>query len=143
MESKSITIRNWDILFLCEYDVWDVDDIMSALSWADAPMAIHDRVFSNVVGGRLDEGFCYSNPSLRRVVAAMGRASSGGEFLSSFCHELRHIADDIAVTDGIDLTGEKIAYLTGEIARMLSNQVCRFTCDHCRNVTEESYSQHN
>lgn len=130
---RRVKINDWDILFLCNYDVWDMDDILSALSWADAPEPIHDRVFNNVATGAVNEGFCYSNASKRRIVAAMGRSSSGGEFLSSFSHELRHIADDIAVADGIDLTGEEVAYLTGEIARRLAGQVCRFTCDHCRN----------
>lgn len=60
-----------------------------------------------------------------------GTADDFAEFLDSFTHELRHLADDIATFLGINLRGEEVAYLTGDTTRDLAEVVCRLGCPDC------------
>ena len=79
----------------------------------------------------MDTGFTYSNKEHRQSVIVIGMHSSPWEFLNSFEHELRHLVDDIALTLGLPMAGEDVAYLTGEINQALWEDVHQFTCCKC------------
>lgn len=131
---RKINIQRWEVVFLFSFDAYDMEWILDALSWADAPNSIVSKVSENVSAGRLDEGFTFSNPELRRTVFGISKASSGPEVLDSTVHEIIHIAQHIAVEDGIDPFSEEMAYLGGDISREISDIVCELSCPHCSGV---------
>lgn len=131
MITRLIQIRRWKVLFLFSFDIDDIEEIWDALSWADAPRSVVSKVSENVSAGRLDEGFTYSDPELRRTVFAIGKTTSGPEVLDSTVHEIFHIVQHIAGEDGIDMFSEKAAYLAGDISREISDIVCELSCPHC------------
>ena len=100
---RKIHIRYWTILFLFSVDQYDMERIYDALVWADAPNSIISKVERNVLSGRLNEGFTYSDPSSRRTVFATGVAESGPEVLDSVVHEIIHICQHVALEDGMGL----------------------------------------
>ena len=51
--------------------------------------------------------------------------------LNTIVHEIVHIAQHIAIEDGIDPLGEEMAYLCGDIASTVSDIVCVLSCPHC------------
>lgn len=128
---REIRIRRWTIVFMFSFDTYDMERIYDALLWAEAPDSIVSQVSEKVYAGRLDEGFTYSDPSLRRTIFAIGKTSSGPEVLDSTVHEIIHIAQHIAVEDGIDPLSEQFAYLGGDISRAVSDIVCELSCPHC------------
>lgn len=128
-------ILQWEVTFLFDYDEYDKGSILRQLLYCGAPDSIINRVSRNIDAGRLDEGFTFSEPLRKCSIVGIGRTSSGPEFLSSFCHELRHLTDDIASGEGMSLKGEKVAYLTGEVARRVSDVVCQISCPHCRSLS--------
>lgn len=128
---RKVHIRYWTILFLFSFDQYDMERIYDALVWANAPNSIISKVERNVSSGRLNEGFTYSEPSLRRTVFATGKAESGPEVLDSMVHEIIHICQHIAIEDGMDPYGEHFAYLGGDISREISDIVCELSCPHC------------
>lgn len=132
MISRKIHIHNWTIWFLFSFDRYDMERIYDALLWADAPDSIISKVSENVYAGRLNEGFTYSEPSLRRTVFAIGIAENGPEVLDSVVHEIIHICQHVAIEEGIDPFGEPFAYLGGHISREISDIVCELSCPHCR-----------
>lgn len=134
METARVHIQDWDILFLFSYEPTDLGSITDALLWAAASDSINQRVRRGVLGERLVEGFTFSNPSLRRSVSATRRTNSGPQFLNTSVHEITHIAQDIANADGIDLYGEELAYLVGDITNEISDIVCRMSCPHCNRL---------
>lgn len=129
---RMVHIRRWDVLFLFSFDTDDLGRIVDALVWASAPDSILQRVSENVNAGRWNEGFCYSDPSLRRSVAAVGLTSGGEEFVNSTVHEIMHIAQDVARTDGLDIYGESVAYLAGDLTAQISDIICHESCPNCR-----------
>lgn len=132
MVARFIEIRRWGILFYFSFDIRDKERILESLVWADAPDSIISKVSENISAGRLDEGFCYSNPRDRITVLGIGKTSTGPEFLDTTVHEIAHVAQDIARVDGIDPWGEDFAYLAGDISHGVSDVVCEMSCPHCR-----------
>ena len=131
MITRKVRIHDWTILFLFSFDEDDMERIYDALFWADAPDSIISKVSENVYAGRLNEGFTYSEPSLRRTIFATGLAENGPEILDSVVHEIIHICQHVAIEDGMDPFGEPFAYLGGHISREISDIVCELSCPHC------------
>lgn len=129
---RSLNIRGWRCYFFFAIDSYGIDTILDYLGELDAPPAILQRVQTNMLLDKLDTGFTYSNPAQRASVVVLGRQSTGAEFLNSFVHEVRHLTDDIASAYGYPMRGEKVAYLTGEIALHLAEVVCQQCCEECR-----------
>lgn len=111
---------------------YKVDDIVKALDMCGASDAVLNRVKDRMEKNEVDTGFTFSNPRTRHSVMVIGKTSEGKQFLNSFVHELRHLVDDIAVADSLEMSGESVAYLSGDIAMELSDIVCSMSCDHCR-----------
>lgn len=129
---RRIDILGWTAVFLFSTDGYDDSEVLRQLVYCDPPESIYREVAANLEAGRPNEGFTYTNTLKRRSVVYIGPTSSGHEFLSSFVHELAHLTCDICLTDGISLSGERIAYIQGEVARRLSDVVCHLSCDTCR-----------
>lgn len=124
-------IRNWQIAFFFSFDAYDTGIIKEALVWADAPASIIRQASESVSSGNLNEGFCFSNPRLRRSVVGVSETVSGPEFLNTTIHEIAHVAMHIAEEDGIDPYSEELAYLMGDISHDISYVVCELSCPHC------------
>lgn len=78
---------------------------------------------------KIDTGLTYSNYKKRETVMVVGLTSSPSQFLNSFDHERKHLEAHIAQAYGINPYGEEIAYLSGDIAQMLTEDVQLFICD--------------
>lgn len=70
-----------------------------------------------------------SSPSERASVVVIGHATSVEETVNTFSHELRHLVDDIAAVCGITVSGEEVAYLTGDIALTLASSLLHIVCE--------------
>lgn len=82
--------------------------------------------------GRMNRGFTFANPDMRRAVVVVGPTTNGKQFLNTFTHELRHLADAIAKSIGYDLDAEEPAYLTGDTTMALAETICELGCSGCR-----------
>lgn len=128
---RRVDIQDWTVIFLFSLEGHEEEEVLRQLFYCKPPKSVANKVAENLEANRENEGFTYSNTEMRRSVVYIGPTNSGAEFLSSFVHELAHLVCDICITDRISLRGEEIAYLTGEIARRLSDVVCHFSCDNC------------
>lgn len=128
---RRVKINDWTIRFLFSFDKADRNRVIDSLFWSGAPDSIIESVEDNIEAERLNEGFCYSNSLLRRTVLGTGIASSGPEVLNTMTHEIIHICQHMALRDKIDPYGEEFAYLGGDIAREVSDIVCRLSCPIC------------
>jgi hypothetical protein len=62
----------------------------------------------------------------------VGPTTSGKQFVNTFVHEVRHVADAIAKSIGYELDAEGPAYLSGDAAMALAEVLCELGCEHCR-----------
>ena len=133
MITRTIFIQDWEATFLVSIDGYDHNAEHQALADCKPPDAILERVAESLDDNHPNSGFTFSNTRRRESIIYVSPTTSGGEFISTFFHELTHLVCDICLTDGISLRGEEIAYLAGDIAHQLSDILCRLSCDHCRN----------
>lgn len=133
MESNRVRIKKYDWSLHIFYAVtcYHVEDILLALTDIECPETIMERVRKNLNACDMDSGFTYSNKRLRHTVMVIGLSSSQAQFLNSFEHELRHLVDDIAETLGLNMGGEEVAYLTGDLNSVLWKDIHRFICCKC------------
>lgn len=132
LRSFDIEKYDWHVDFFFSITHYEQQPILEVLSNLRASSSVIERIAQKMTDDKVNTGFTYSNAALRSSVVVIGKSSSGAQFLNSFCHELRHLTDDIALEEGMQISGEEPAYLTGDIALLLSDIVCHFTCDRCR-----------
>lgn len=131
MFRRTIRIGRWLTYFLFVVDAYDKEMILSFLDTFGATDSVMKRADRIMDDGFLNRGFTFSNPDLRRALVVIGPTSSGAEFINSFSHEMRHLADAIAKSIGYDLDAEEPAYMTGDTVRDLAEVVCELGCPHC------------
>ena len=134
MIHRVLNIGHWTIDFLFAVKYYDIEGVLACLYEVDTPTEIVDRAVEIMESDRLNCGFTYSNSYLKRAVCVVGPTSSGEEFINSFVHEVRHVADAIARSIGYKLDGEVPAYISGDAAMALAEVVCELGCEHCRGV---------
>lgn len=127
---RELYIDKYDWLVHIFYAVtcyW-TEDILESLRVVGCPRKQLALSYKNLASCSLDTGITYSNYESRETVMVIGLTSSPKEFLNSFDHERKHLEAHIAEAFDIDPYGEEIAYLSGEIARDLSDDVQKFMC---------------
>lgn len=129
---RILNIGRWRVdFFFADGRDYDYTSVMDCLEDMDAPDWVLEESWFKMRDGLPNGGFSWPNSRMMRSCIFIGPTTSGSEFLDTFTHELRHLADDIALHLGIDLRGEEVAYLTGDTARDLADVVCRLGCPHC------------
>ena len=127
----SIPRLRWRVRAYFAVSKYNVEEIVGDLIYIRCPYHILQDVEYNLRFQKIDTGFTYSNRRRRQTVMVVGLTSHPSEFLNSYEHELRHLVDDVAGTLGIPLSGEGVAYLTGNINRLLWEDIHDFVCCKC------------
>lgn len=120
----------WNIT--CYYAVthYEVNEIMHTLAEAGADDKSLDRAYENLSSGNLNTGLCYSGDGESVLVISV--ASCGEQFCNSIFHEVAHLSCHIATALGIDLKGEEVCYLAGEIGQNMHPIIAHYLCENCR-----------
>lgn len=132
MIHRVLTIGRWMIDFLFVERNYDEEAILTFLYEFDASYSVMIRAKHIMESGKKNRGFTFSNPKLRRALVVIGPTTSGRQFLNTFTHEVRHVADAIAKSIGYKLDAEMPAYITGDATMALAEVVCRLGCENCR-----------
>lgn len=116
----------------CYYAVthYEVDEIMGALERAGAKGKNLESAYYNLTSGKLNTGLCYSGKDESVLVISV--TSSGRQFANSAFHEVHHLATQIAGVLGMDLKGEEVCYLAGEIGQKMHPIIAHYLCEDCR-----------
>lgn len=144
MICKQLHIEKYDWRVFCFFavDTYYTDSICDLLQQIGISDDILQDAYIHLQRADLDTGFTFSNKAERVSVMVVGLTSTKAQFLNSFTHELRHLCDDIARASGIGLSGERVAYLTGDTAMALAPAIEPFmcSCEHCRNSLSKRLS---
>lgn len=134
MKTRDLNIDkyNWHVRLYFAVTCYHTGSILKSLNNIECPDDLMEHIRSNLEKCDMDTGFTYSNKPLKSTVMIIGLSSSPAEFLNSFEHELRHLVDDIASVFNLDMAGEEVAYLTGDINSVLWKDIHQFTCCKCK-----------
>lgn len=129
MIRRVLAIGRWVVDFLFVTKRYDIDGVLACLLDAYAPQSVLDDAEDLMLSCKYNCGFTYTNQSRKRAVVLIGPTTSGGEFQDTFVHEIRHLADAIAKSLGVPLDSEQPAYISGDMARALTEVICELGCD--------------
>lgn len=132
MVHRVLAIGSWVVDFLFSKLDYDDEAVLACLYEIDADFEVMRQANRIMEDDKLNCGFTFSNPDLKRALVVVGPTSSGKEFIDTLVHEVHHLAVAIADSLGHDLESEVPAYLAGDAARALAETVCEFGCSHCR-----------
>lgn len=127
-----LAIGKWVVDFLFARLDYDADGVLGCLYDIGASAEVLRKADKIMEEDRLNCGFTFTNPKMKRAVVVIGPSSSGDEFLNTMTHEIHHLAVAIADSLGVDLEGETPAYLIGDTVFALAKTICEFGCPRCR-----------
>ena len=128
MIHRVLGIGRWTVDFLFAVRRYDVEGVLACLMDARASETVLDQAEELMLSCDYNCGFTYSDQRRRRAVVLIGPATSGGEFLDTLVHEIRHLADSIAKSLDVSLDSERPAYISGDAARALAEVICELGC---------------
>lgn len=133
MKIRDLGIRKygWKLRIYYGVTCYHTGDILKSLNDIECPEELMLRIHGNLEKCDMDTGFTYSNKERRKSIIVIGMHSSPPEFINSFEHELRHLVDDMAQACGLEMAGEDVAYLTGDLNLALWEDIHHFTCCKC------------
>lgn len=134
MVHRVLKIGRWVVDFLFATESYDEEGVLSCLYDIDAPYDVMLRAKHIMERNRLNRGFTFGNPDLHRAVVVTGPTSSARQFLNTFSHEVDHLTDIIAESNGVKSDPEGTSYLTGDTTMALAEVICALGCSHCRRV---------
>lgn len=131
MYHRALRFRGWDFIFLINTYGYDIEGVLACLWDAYAPEEVMEQAEELMRTCDYNCGFTYSNDDRRKSVIMIGPTESEPEFVDTLIHEIHHVAVAVADSIGSALGGETPAYISGDIARALSDIICRFGCGKC------------
>lgn len=121
----------WDVLVFYDTTSRDAGEILGEIESRGADDATLHRAAHNLRGGLTDTGLTYTNARERCTIIALSEASSRAEFANTWFHEVLHAAVHIGDANGLDVHGEAVAYVGGELARAMQPVAARLMCPQC------------
>lgn len=107
----------------------DASPVLSLLREMNIGAVQYMRASLHLKRALKNSGMTYSDIRRRESIMVVGETTSREEMINTFAHELRHLVDDIAEANGIPTSGERIAYLTGDIALTLAGRLLNVICE--------------
>ena len=120
----------WKVTAYYAVTHYEVAEIMQALERAGCRGEHLESAYENLSSGNKNTGLCYSGDGESVLVISV--TSSGQQFSNSLFHESTHLSIQIGSALGMDLKGEEVCYLAGEIGQKMHPIIAHYLCEDCR-----------
>lgn len=119
MIKQQFHLRNYDWVVTFYYDVsaHDFYAVMNHLHVIGCKGENFVTAWNNINKGCCDRGLTYSDFGGKQSVVVVGEASTFGELMNSLSHEIHHLSVHIAQSNDLDLAGEEVCYIDGEVTQ--------------------------
>lgn len=134
MITQGIELKDygWRVMVFYAVTRYDIDTVMEALHGIGCDGKFAKQAWRNMSGDKANTGLTYTNYLRKCSVVMIGLTTSAEEFINSFVHETHHLVAHIGKAVGLDVMGEDICYLHGELAREMFRACHKLLCDECR-----------
>lgn len=134
MIRQNFTIRQpyWKVYVYYNVTLEDAEEIVDKLVDLKLPKSYITGAYTTLESNKVNQGITQSNISLRESVIIFTKTTNASQFVNSFVHEIGHLATHIAIAYNIDLKGEDVQYIAGDIAQEMFKQCHTLMCDCCR-----------
>lgn len=131
MIQRELRLGRWHVEFYFCPDGYDMDYLLDRMWDFGAPLYRLEQALDLMEHGGRNTGFTFNNPLERIALVVVGPTTSGKEFQNTLVHELRHLADAIALSLGVELHTETPAYISGDSVMALADIICKLGCERC------------
>ena len=116
------------------YDVTSKDTIkiITKLQELKLPKSYITSAYTTLVSNKLNQGLTETNSKLKESIVVFTKTTNASQFVNSFVHEIGHLSNHIARTYNLDLNGEEVQYIAGDIAQQMFKRCHTLMCDYCR-----------
>lgn len=116
------------------YDVTSKDaiEIVTKLQEIKLPKSYITSAYTTLVSNKLNQGLTETNSKLKTSIVVFTKTTNASQFVNSFVHEIGHLSNHIARTYNLNLNGEEVQYIAGDIAQQMFKRCNTLMCDCCR-----------
>ena len=116
------------------YDVTSKDTIkiITKLQELKLPKSYITSAYTTLISNKLNQGLTETNSKLKESIVVFTKTTNASQFVNSFVHEIGHLSNHIARTYNLDLNGEEVQYIAGDIAQQMFKRCHTLMCDCCR-----------
>ena len=124
--------RYWKVYVYYDVTSKDVTRIINKLYEIEFPRSYITNAYTTLNSNKLNQGLTQTNNRLKTSVIVFTKTSNASQFVNSFVHEIGHLSNHIARTYNLDLNGEEVQYIAGDIAQKMFKRCHILMCDCCR-----------
>lgn len=132
---------NWEVDIYYGVTHWEVDEIMVRLHEIGCDAMTARKAYDNMTSNNLNTGLTYSNFRKGKSVMVIGVSENREQFANTLTHEQLHLVAHISKVYYIDMYGEEICYLIGDIAQRMYRISKDFLCECCSKELKYRYEK--
>ncbi|MBQ7280556.1 MAG: hypothetical protein IJR13_07545 [Bacteroidales bacterium] len=130
-QSEYIPELDWEVTIYYDSERKHADEILRTLEDVGCDDETYFRAEESLLRGDRNSGLTYTNDKKRESVIVLSKTTTREEFANTWFHELIHCAIHIAMATGLDLQGETMAYIGGDLAMAMHPVAARLMCPTC------------
>lgn len=124
--------RYWKVYVYYDVTSKDITKIITSLYEIGFPRSYITSAYITLNSNKLNQGLTQTNNRRKISVIVFTKTSNASQFVNSFVHEIGHLSNHIARTYNLDLNGEEVQYIAGDIAQEMFKRCHTLMCDCCR-----------
>ena len=124
--------RYWKVYVYYDVTSKDVTRIINKLYEIEFPKSYITSAYTTLISNKLNQGLTETNSKLKESIVVFTKTTTASQFVNSFVHEIGHLSNHIARTYNLNLNGEEIQYIAGDIAQQMFKRCHTLMCEYCR-----------
>ena len=124
--------RYWKVYVYYDVTLKDAIKVVTKLQEIRLPKSYITSAYTTLISDKLNQGITETNSKLKESVIVFTKTTNASQFINSFVHEIGHLSNHIARTYNLNLNGEEIQYIAGDIAQQMFKRCHTLMCDYCR-----------
>lgn len=124
--------RYWKVYVYYDVTPKDAIKVVTKLKEIRLPKSYITSAYTTLISDKFNQGITETNSKLKKSVIVFTKTTNASQFINSFVHEIGHLSNHIARTYNLNLNGEEIQYIAGDIAQQMFKRCHTLMCDYCR-----------
>ena len=124
--------RYWKVYVYYDVTSKDAIKVVAKLQEIRLPKSYITSAYTTLISDKLNQGITETNSKLKESVIVFTKTTNANQFINSFVHEIGHLSNHIARTYNLDLNGEEVQYIAGDIAQQMFKRCHTLMCNYCR-----------
>ena len=122
----------WKVYVYSDVTPKDAIEIVTKLQEIKLPKSYITSAYTTLISNKLNQGLTETNSKLKKSIVVFTKTTNASQFVNSFVHEIGHLSNHIARTYNLNLNGEEVQYIAGDIAQQMFKRCHTLMCDYCR-----------